>query len=114
MQFGSYPPRTTSDFNLDSASAILRLPPDSNVLYAELVWAGTYRVSGGTNNYIAFIDKTVSLMTPEGTTSSISPDPVTAQTSYRNATYNYFRSANVTSLVQACGCWYLHCRRCGG
>lgn len=103
MQFGSYPPGTTSDFNLDSASAILRLPPDSNVLYAELVWAGTYRVSGGTNNYIAFIDKTVSLMTPEGTTSSISPDPVTAQTSYRNATYNYFRSANVTSLVQAGG-----------
>ncbi|WP_201002987.1 DUF7507 domain-containing protein [Paenibacillus glycanilyticus] len=103
LQFGSYPPGSTSDFNLDSSMAMLRLPEDSTVLYAELVWAGTYRVSGGTNNYLPFIDKSVSITTPQGTTLSVAPDPATAQVSYRNATYNYFRSANVTSIVQAGG-----------
>jgi len=103
MQFGSYPPGTTSDFNLDSASAILRLPAGSEVEYAELVWAGTYAVSGGTNNYLPFIDKAASLTTPQGATVGVSPDPATAQTSFRNATFNYFRSANVTDLVRAGG-----------
>ncbi|MEK5061634.1 DUF11 domain-containing protein, partial [Paenibacillus sp. FSL H7-0326] len=103
MQFGSYPPGTTDDFNLNSASAILRLPEDSEVLYAELIWAGTYAVTRGTNNYAAFINKSVSLTTPQGTTFSISPDPVTAQESHRNATDNYFRSQNVTSIIQQGG-----------
>ncbi|RUS47370.1 DUF11 domain-containing protein [Cohnella sp. AR92] len=102
-QFGSYPPGTTSDFNLDSASAILRLPAGSEVLYAELVWAGTYNVTGGTNNFFAFIDKSVSMRTPAGMTFSIAPDPATAQISHRNATDNYFRSANVTELVRVAG-----------
>ncbi|WP_127529890.1 DUF7507 domain-containing protein [Paenibacillus kobensis] len=103
LQFGSYPPGTTSDFNLDSASAILRLPAESEVLYAELVWAGTYNVTGGTNNYLAFIDKSVSLTTPLGATFAIAPDPATAQISHRNATDNYFRSANVTPIIQSSG-----------
>jgi uncharacterized repeat protein (TIGR01451 family) len=103
MQFGSYPAGTTSDFNLDSASAILRLPDGSEVLYAELIWAGTYEVTNGTNNYFAFIDKQVSMTTPQGTMFSITPDPATAQISHRNATSNYFRSANVTAQVQAGG-----------
>ncbi|WP_411553461.1 hypothetical protein [Paenibacillus lautus] len=103
MQFGSYPPGTTADFNVNSAAAILRIPSGSTVLYAELVWAGTYRVSGGTNDYVGFIDKTVSMTTPQGTTFDIAPDPVTAQTSFRNATYNYFRSANVTAQIQSGG-----------
>lgn len=103
MQFGSYPPGTTSDFNLDSASAILELPADSKVKYAELVWAGTYNVTKGTNNYFAFIDKEVSLTTPQGRTFSVAPDPATAQISHRNATDNYFRSANVTSIIQGGG-----------
>ncbi|WP_372632778.1 hypothetical protein, partial [Cohnella sp.] len=103
MQFGSYPPGTTSDFNLDSATAFLRLPAGSRVLYAELVWAGTYNVTGGTNNYFAFIDKSVWMTTPAGTTFSIAPDPATAQISHRNATDNYLRSADVTALVRAAG-----------
>ncbi|THF76202.1 DUF7507 domain-containing protein [Cohnella fermenti] len=100
MQFGSYPPGTTGDFLLNSATAFLRLPEGSEVLYAELVWAGTYRVSGGTNNYIDYIDKSVAMTTPAAATFAIAPDPATAQLSYRNATYNYFRSANVTEQVR--------------
>ncbi|OXM83058.1 DUF11 domain-containing protein [Paenibacillus rigui] len=103
LQYGYYPPGTTPDFNLDSASAFLRLPRGSKVKYAELVWAGTYAVTGGENNYLAFIDKSVFLTTPAGITFSIAPDPATAQVSYRNATYNYLRSANVTSIIQAGG-----------
>ncbi|MUT64657.1 DUF11 domain-containing protein [Paenibacillus sp. NEAU-GSW1] len=103
MQFGSYPAGTTSDYNLNSASAVLRMPAESEVIYAELVWAGTYAVTGGTNNYFAFIDKSVTLTTPAGITYNIAPDPSTAQISHRNATDNYFRSANVTSQIQTGG-----------
>lgn len=103
LQFGSYPAGTVSDFNTNSASAVLRLPVESEVLYAELVWAGTYNVTGGTNNYFAFIDKSVSLTTPQGMTFAVAPDPATAQISHRNATDNYLRSSNVTSIIQSGG-----------
>jgi len=103
MQFGSYPPGTTSDFNLDSATAILRLPAGSNVLYAELVWAGTYAVRGGVNDYFAFIDKSVAITTPDGVSFAVAPDPATAQISSRNATFNYMRSADVTPIVRDVG-----------
>lgn len=103
LQFGSYPAGTVSDFNINSASAILRLPVESEVLYAELVWAGTYNVTGGTNNYFAFIDKSISMTTPQGMTFAVAPDSATAQISHRNATDNYLRSANVTSIIQQSG-----------
>lgn len=103
LQYGTYPPGTTPDFPLNSAAAYLRLPVDSIVLYAELVWGGTYRVSGGANDYSAFIDDPVSLTTPLGMTFAVTPDAATAQAIYRNSTYDYLRSADVTSIVQAGG-----------
>ncbi|WP_042169510.1 DUF7507 domain-containing protein [Paenibacillus gorillae] len=106
QQYGTYPPGTTADFGSDSAAALLRFPADSVVLYAELVWGGTYRVSGGMNNYVNFINKPVSLITPQGTAYSVEPDPATAQSARRNATYNYVRSANVTSIIQSGGAGY--------
>ncbi|MEJ9222075.1 hypothetical protein P4H46_28205 [Paenibacillus glucanolyticus] len=103
LQVGNFPPGTTSDFNLDSASAILNLLPASSILYAELIWAGTYAVTGGTTNFAPFIDKSVTVTTPLGTTVSVAPDPVTAQLLFINGNFNYFRSADVTSIVQAGG-----------
>ncbi|WP_186786027.1 DUF7507 domain-containing protein [Paenibacillus agilis] len=103
LQVGDFPPGTTNDFNLNNASAILNLPPGSSILYAELVWAGTYAVTGGTTDFSPFIDKSISVTTPLGTTVSVAPDPVTAQLLFINGNFNYFRSANVTSIVQAGG-----------
>lgn len=61
LQFGSYPPGTTDDFKLNSSSAILNIPPGSNILYAELVWSGNYRnstadLSSQINNPAAWSD----------------------------------------------------------
>ncbi|MCR8842108.1 hypothetical protein NQ117_00270 [Paenibacillus sp. SC116] len=103
VQLGNFPPGTTNDFNLDNSSAILRLPPGSSILYAELVWAGTYAVLNGTTNFEAFIDKSVSITTPQNTTLSVAPDPATAQLLFINGNFNYFRSANVTSIIQSGG-----------
>lgn len=103
LQFGSYPPGTTNDFNLNSSSAVLRMPPGSFVLYAELVWSATYtNPSGDVSN---FIDKSVSFTTPQGSVFDVGPDPATAT---NNLTINtgvngYVRSADVTSIVQAAG-----------
>src|SRR6185295_6885686 len=76
LQDGTYPLGTTSDWHLDSATAILTLPPGSTVLYAELVWAGSYSYGG--EDVSAFRDSAVTFTTPAGT-SSVSPDPATAK-----------------------------------
>lgn len=104
LQFGSYPQGTTNDFNLNSSSANLNLPAGSNVLYAELIWGGTYIVGG--DNFSAFIDKSVNFITPDGELHLVSPDPVTsfsAQVDNSPLSFIYTRSANVTSIVQASG-----------
>ncbi|MCR8842113.1 hypothetical protein NQ117_00300 [Paenibacillus sp. SC116] len=104
LQVGDFPPGTTNDFNLDNSSAILRLPAGTTtILYAELIWAGTYSVLNGTTDFFPFIDKSVSVTTPLGTTVSVAPDPATAQLLSINGNNNYFRSANVTSIIQTGG-----------
>lgn len=101
LTFGTYPAGTTGNYLLDSSSAILILPPGSTVLYAELIWGGTY-INNGVN-LSAFINNAVSLTTPAGTFSII-PDPATAQeVALSVGTNAYVRSADVTSLVSAGG-----------
>ncbi|QAY65895.1 hypothetical protein [Paenibacillus protaetiae] len=97
-QFGTYPSGTTDDFNLNSSTAILRLPAGSTVLYAELVWAGLCR--NPSSDLTPFIDKTVNLTVPNGSTFAITPDPATAQTVVEGNLTNYVRSADVTAIVQ--------------
>ena len=102
LQFGSYPPGTTDDFNLNSSSAILTIPPGSNVLYAELVWSANYQLD--TDNISTLIDKSIDFTTPQGTIYSISPDPATANNIVLSPNAaDYVRSANVTSIVQSSG-----------
>ncbi|GGF95256.1 DUF7507 domain-containing protein [Paenibacillus aceti] len=103
LQFGSYPPGTTDDFNLNSSSAELRMPPGSNVLYAELVWSGVYTDPSG-GNVSAFINDPINFTTPQGNTFSIAPDSSTATNlSLVTNTNVYIRSADVTSIVQNSG-----------
>jgi len=115
---GTYPAGTTPDWRLDSAAAVLNIPAGSNVLYAELIWSGSYSYGG--ENVSPFLNNPVNLTAPGGAAVAIAPDPATANT-LGNANANgtcasdtdisppvvtpcfYVRSANVTAQVQAAG-----------
>lgn len=103
-QVGFYLPGTTLDWRKNSSTAFLDLPEGSTVLYAELIWSGSY----GFENQITGSepDTPVTLTTPQSISFTIAPDPSTMQTAltpgFRNAG-NYTRSANVTSIIQAGG-----------
>ncbi|QCT01033.1 conserved repeat domain protein [Paenibacillus algicola] len=96
-QVNDFPPGTTLNFQENAASAVLQLPAQSTVLYAELIWSGSYNVAG--QDLSAFINDNVSFTTPAGSF-SIPFDPATAATIFNVL---YVRSADVTALVQAAG-----------
>ncbi|KFN02976.1 DUF11 domain-containing protein [Bacillus clarus] len=100
LQVPGFPVGTTNDWPLNSSSAILNLPVGSSVLYAELVWAGTYRTD--TEDVTAFLNDDVTFTTPAGIF-SVTPDPATAQQGSVGNQFYYVRSANVTSLVNGGG-----------
>lgn len=106
VQFGSYPPGTTNVFQNNSSAAVLNLPVGSTVLYAELIWGGTF-IDNQENNS-AFINKDVILTTPVGVT-TVSPDPATAREVLLSTasgfprTFAYVRSSDVTDLIRAGG-----------
>ncbi|MCG7382295.1 hypothetical protein [Paenibacillus sp. ACRRY] len=101
LTFGTYPAGTTSLYQSNSSAAILVLPAGSTVLYAELIWGGSY--INGNVNLSAAINNPVTFITPAGT-SSVTPDPATYnQFDLGNGAAGYVRSANVTSLVQSGG-----------
>ncbi|WP_419892206.1 DUF7507 domain-containing protein [Paenibacillus xylanexedens] len=98
LQYGTYPLGTTSLYQSNSSAAILTLPAGSTVLYAELIWGGSY--INGTVNLSAAINNPVTFITPAGT-SSVTPDPLTYnQFDLGGGAAGYVRSANVTTLVQ--------------
>lgn len=102
LQVSTFPPGTTLDYTQNGSRAVLTLPADATVLYAELVWGGLFRSS--VNNISALTDNSISFTSPQGTF-TIAPDPVTAQNftiPTDSATVGFYvRTANVTSLVQA-------------
>ncbi|MFS0838243.1 Ig-like domain-containing protein [Paenibacillus sp. 1P03SA] len=98
LRDGTYPLGTTSDYRLNSSSAILVLPAQSTVLYAELIWGGSYNLGG--ENVTGVLNNTVSLTNNAGVF-TVTPDTATA--SVNTTRYFYVRSANVTSLVQSGG-----------
>ncbi|GIP23952.1 DUF11 domain-containing protein [Paenibacillus sp. J22TS3] len=103
LKYGSYPAGTTSSYTLNSSSAVLVLPIGSTILYAELIWGGTY-VNNGVN-LTENINNPINLSTPAGST-SVSPDSATSSNvvlSTSPVSYAYVRSANVTSIVAAAG-----------
>ncbi|WP_339260754.1 hypothetical protein MKZ12_12990 [Paenibacillus sp. FSL R5-0713] len=98
VQYGTYPLGTTSSYQSNSSAAILVLPAGSTVLYAELIWGGSY--INGTVNLSSAINNPVTFITPAGSF-SVTPDPVTYnQFDLGNNAAGYVRSANVTTLVQ--------------
>jgi uncharacterized repeat protein (TIGR01451 family) len=92
---------TTNDWTQNGSAASLVLPPDAEVLYAELVWGGSFAY--GTEDVSANLDDAVTLAFG-GDSVFAEPDPITAQTFMETAfsgfAVNYYvRSADVTDFV---------------
>jgi uncharacterized repeat protein (TIGR01451 family) len=105
---GTYPTGTTANWTANGSSAVLNLPAGSTVLYAELIWSGSYSYGG--ESVFASLGTAVTLVTPLAT-SSVTPATATAQTlgtaggggTCTSGPCFYVRSQNVTALVQAAG-----------
>ena len=108
---GTFGHGTTLNWSNDFSSAVLRMPTNSTVLYAELIWSGSAVLGANpplnsSSNILNYINltNTVKFVLPGGSTNSVAPDPATANlvTNGTTAVF-YIRSANVTALVQAGG-----------
>jgi len=100
-----WPNGTTYDWTKNGSEAVLTLPAGSEVLYAELVWGGSYAY--GTEDVTASLDDAVTLHAA-GQTTQASPDALTALTVNESSGAGfeiryYLRSANVTSFVKQFG-----------
>lgn len=106
LQVNNYPPGTTLNVHENSSSAILDLPLGSVVLYAELIWSGSYGWPHENPAPPPADDVKVTLTTPQMITHTIKADKLTAQNDVTpgfTQSGNYVRSANVTSIVQLGG-----------
>ncbi|UJF35796.1 DUF11 domain-containing protein [Paenibacillus hexagrammi] len=100
-KYGSYPSGTTNVYTSNSSSAVLTIPSGSTVLYAELIWGGSYIV--GNVDLSSAINNAVTLVTPAGSF-SVTPDNSTKnEVNLGSGAFAYVRSANVTSLIQQGG-----------
>ena len=100
-----WPAGTTNDWNQDGSTAVLTLPNEGQVLYAELVWGGSTNYAP--ENVTALLNTPVTLKAGNATM-AVSPDAATAlnlaQTAMTGFAVNYYmRSANVTAFVKAAG-----------
>lgn len=117
------PAGTTLDWHLNGSTAVLdttNFPPGSTILYAELVWSGSYGyycsdptagdpIGVSPLCILAPADGPITFTTADGVPHAIFADPATAQNSQNPAGDvqpfmcggNYVRSANVTALFSA-------------
>lgn len=110
------PAGTTLDWTLNSSSADLNLSGTPLILYAELIWSGSYGYFCGNNPGGVGVDvncvldnanKPVYFTTPDGIKHQIQPDSTTALVSQNTSPTvrpyfcagNYVRSQNVTSIL---------------
>ncbi|WP_437581823.1 MYXO-CTERM sorting domain-containing protein [Sorangium sp. So ce887] len=99
-----WPAGTTADWRQNGSAAELVLPGELDVLYAELIWGGSYNYG---DDVTAFLGTPVTLSTG-GASMAASPDEATsvtlAEAAMSGFSVNYYlRSANVTAFVQAHG-----------
>ena len=98
-----WPSGTTNDWMHNGSEAVLQLPSDGEVevLYAELVWGGSFQYSS--EDVSAFLDQPVTLRAGNAAT-MVTPDAATALTINETAfggfpVRYYVRSADVTAFV---------------
>ena len=100
----SWPVGTTYDWTKNGSTAVLALPSEGTVLYAELVWGGSDKYS---EDVTALLGTPVTL-TAGNASITVPPDAATAltiaQTAMAGFAVNYYmRSADVTGFVKAAG-----------
>lgn len=100
-----WPMGTTNDWTKNGSSAVLTLPAETSVLYAELLWGGSFQY--GTEDVTNALGSPVTLASGADTL-SIAPDPATELTVSAVAATNfnvryYLRSADVTTFVKNAG-----------
>jgi MYXO-CTERM domain-containing protein len=99
-----WPVGTTYDWIKNGSTAVLALPNEGQVLYAELVWGGSTKYG---EDVTALLDTPVTL-TAGNATIAVTPSATTAvtiaQTAMAGFAVNYYmRSADVTAFVKAAG-----------
>jgi uncharacterized repeat protein (TIGR01451 family)/MYXO-CTERM domain-containing protein len=91
---------TTGDWEVNGSSGTLSLPAEATVLYAELVWGGSFQY--GDENVLADLDSSVRLTSDSGAELVVSPDPNTSVTINEAGSFPiryYMRSNQVTSFL---------------
>ncbi|UQA58354.1 MYXO-CTERM sorting domain-containing protein [Polyangium aurulentum] len=99
-----WPMGTTFDWKANGSAAMLDLP-EAEVLYAELLWGGSYNYGG--EDVTSALNSPVKLFA-NGESIDVMPDPNTAltiaETAMSGFAVNYYmRSANVTDFVKLAG-----------
>jgi MYXO-CTERM domain-containing protein/uncharacterized repeat protein (TIGR01451 family) len=100
-----WPMGTTNDWTMNGSLAVLDLPSEVEILYAELLWGGSHTY--GDENVMAALDTAITLATGNAST-QVTPDPMTSLTISEVAgqgfAVNYYmRSADVTAFVKQAG-----------
>jgi hypothetical protein len=91
---------TTYDFSSNGSSGLLNVPSGAEVVYAELIWGGSFRYVDDVTNEL---DSTIQFLTPTSS-SEVSPSPQTSRTldflsNLGVPVAYYIRSSEVTALV---------------
>ncbi len=96
---------TTTNYAQDSSGAYLRIPSGGTVVYAMLVWVGTYKNTAGDTMAASVYNGNITLKRPTGTTSSIaSTVAYRQQLSISNGTtLLYANFSDITAIVKAAG-----------
>ena len=115
-QQGTYPQGTTILWQENSSNAYLDIPASATVLYAGLIWSGSYGYLDEDGNkgedpniILGPADDPITFITPDNVSHSVSPDSAAnRRQNVQNPTVsypagNYSRSADVTSLVAPFG-----------
>lgn len=100
----TFPAYTTCDYRLNGSQAILILPDNAEVVYAELIWSGTAKTGAGSAEHV--INDSIQFTPPGMETLPLLPhtethfmDQMVAGTNV----FTYTRSANVTQWVSTAG-----------
>lgn len=99
-----WPMGTTNDWKMNGSTAELDLP-EAEVLYAELVWGGSFQY--GAEDVTTSLNSSV-VLAANGSMMNIPPNPMTALTISKTAASGfavryYMRSADVTDFVKQAG-----------
>ncbi|NEZ48847.1 DUF11 domain-containing protein [Clostridium botulinum] len=94
----TYPSGTTLDISKNSSSAVLNVPSESKILYAELIWGGTCGVND--QEYSNILDTPINFSTPTTPTTIHKITHNTLDSLIIQDISYYICSANVTEYVK--------------